>query len=58
LLDYYEGPERIRKWYPSKAQAKGAMNELKQQHCETGQNWLVLSPECNVARCFVEREAS
>lgn len=45
LLDYYEGPKRIRKWYPSKAQADGAMNELKQQHRETGQNWLVLSPE-------------
>ena len=45
LLDYYERPKRIRKWYPSNAQAEGAMNELKQQHRETGQNWLVLSPE-------------
>src|SRR5580765_9008065 len=45
LLDYYEGPKRIRQWYPSKAQADAAMGELKHQHRETGQTWLELSPE-------------
>src|SRR6188474_1559333 len=45
LLDYYEGPKRIRKWYKSKAQAEAAMADLKQQHRETGQSWVQLSPE-------------
>lgn len=45
LLDYYEGPKRIRKWYPSKAQAEAAAEEVKQQHKHAGQSWLELSPE-------------
>lgn len=45
LLDYYEGPKRIRKWYKSKAQAEAAAAEIKSQHKQTGQSWIELSPE-------------
>ena len=45
LLDYYEGPKRIRKWFASRGQAEAAAEELQQQHKHTGQSWLELSPE-------------
>jgi len=45
ILDYYEGPKRIRKWYPSKGQAEAAAEEIKQQHRHSGQSWLELTPE-------------
>lgn len=45
LLDYYEGPKRIRKWYKSKSQAEAAHDEIKAQHRDTGQSWLELSPQ-------------
>jgi hypothetical protein len=45
LLDYYEGPKRIRKWYKSKGEADGAMDEIKAQHKVAGQSWIELSPE-------------
>jgi integrase len=45
LLDYYEGPKRIRKWYKSKGLAEAAMDEIKGQHKVAGQSWIELSPE-------------
>lgn len=45
LLDYYEGPKRIRKWYKSKGDAEAAAEELKQQHKHAGQSWLELEPQ-------------
>lgn len=45
LLDYYEGPKRIRKWYKSKGEAEAAMDEIKGQHKVAGQSWIQLSPE-------------
>jgi integrase len=45
MLDYYEGPKRIRKWFKSKGDAEAAEEELKQQHRHAGQSWIELSPE-------------
>lgn len=45
LLDYYEGPKRIRKWYKSKGEAEAAMDDIKAQHKVAGQGWIQLSPE-------------
>ncbi len=45
VLDYYEGPKRVRKWFKSKAQADAAMAELKSEHRQTGQAWLNITPE-------------
>src|SRR5438270_12425074 len=45
VLDYYEGPKRIRKFYKSKGDAEAAEDEIKQQHKHTGQSWLELTPE-------------
>ena len=45
LLDYYEGPKRIRKWYKSKGEAEAAMDEIKGQHKVAGQSWIQLSPQ-------------
>jgi hypothetical protein len=45
VLDYYEGPKRIRKFFYSKGDAEAAMAEIKTQHKHTGQSWIELSPE-------------
>lgn len=45
VLDYYEGPRRIRKWFKSRAQADAALDNLKAEHRQAGRNWLDLSPE-------------
>jgi len=45
ILDYYEGPKRIRKWYTSKGDAEAAMDEIKGQHRVAGQAWVELPPE-------------
>lgn len=45
VLDYYEGPRRIRKWYKSRARADAAADNLKAEHRQAGQNWVDLSPE-------------
>lgn len=58
LLDYYEGPKRIRKWYKSKGQAEAAAEELKQQHRHAGQSWLELSPEERNGLMLLHAEAS
>jgi integrase len=45
VLDYYEGPRRIRKFYRTRAMAEAAAADVKQQHRIAGQSWIELSPE-------------
>jgi integrase len=45
MLDFYEGPKRIRKFFKSKAEAEAEAGEKKEQHKHTGQSWLELAPE-------------
>ena len=45
VLDYYEGPKRIRKFFYSKGDAEAAMDDVKSQHKHAGQTWIDLTPE-------------
>lgn len=45
VLDYYEGPRRVRQWHRSKAAAEAAADQIKHQHRQAGQAWIDLSPE-------------
>jgi len=45
VLDLYEGPKRIRRWYRSKTEAEAAADGVKAEHKAVGQSWLQLSPQ-------------
>jgi integrase len=44
VLDYYEGAKRIRKFFKSKGEAEAERDSIKDQHKQTGQSWLDLTP--------------
>jgi len=45
VLDYYEGPKRIRKFFKSKGEAEAERDTVKGQVKHTGQSWIELTPE-------------